>query len=220
MHRRAELGERFGGPVLRDQYADLRKRINESPTRSPLSRQDGPKPRSKRFLTAQDIADIVHRYEAGETTQQVGSSYGISRTRVATVLREQRITIRRQGLTDEQVAEAAKLSHRRQVTCVAWCPLQQDRRLRRWRVPCHQPTTRSAETLFATHWVGVLPHDGRTRRRLVVPRSVIATFVVSPVIPAMSCWDRRTVLQSCGGDDVIIDARPARANPSRAIQVS
>ena len=49
------------------------------------------------------------RYEAGETTQQVGSRYGISKSRVATVLREQGVTIRRQGLTDEQAREAAKL---------------------------------------------------------------------------------------------------------------
>jgi hypothetical protein len=55
------------------------------------------------------MTDIVHRYEADETAQQVGAHYGISKTRVATVLREQGITIRRQGLTDEQAVEAAKL---------------------------------------------------------------------------------------------------------------
>jgi hypothetical protein len=71
--------------------------------------QDKPKTRSKRFLTPQDIADIVARYEAGDTTQQIGTLYGISKTRVATVLRDQGITIRRQGLTNEQVREAAKL---------------------------------------------------------------------------------------------------------------
>jgi transcriptional regulator of aromatic amino acid metabolism len=46
------------------------------------------------------------RYQAGETTQQVGRRYGISKTRVASVLRERGITLRRQGLTDEQVSEA------------------------------------------------------------------------------------------------------------------
>jgi hypothetical protein len=51
----------------------------------------------------------VQRYEAGETTQQIGARYGISKTRVATVLREQGITIRRQGLNNEQVSEAAML---------------------------------------------------------------------------------------------------------------
>jgi transcriptional regulator of aromatic amino acid metabolism len=71
--------------------------------------QDVRKPRSKRFLTTDDLTDIVHRYEAGETTQQIGNRYGISKTRMATVLREQGITIRRQGLTDEQVTEAATL---------------------------------------------------------------------------------------------------------------
>jgi hypothetical protein len=59
-------------------------------------------------LTAEDITNIVHRYDAGETTQQIGNRYGISKTRVATVLCEQGITIRRQGLNDEQVSEAAK----------------------------------------------------------------------------------------------------------------
>jgi hypothetical protein len=74
-----------------------------------LSRQDGRKPRSKRCLTAQDIADIVRRYGAGETTQQIGNRYGISKTRVAKVLCEQGVAIRRQGLNDEQANEAAKL---------------------------------------------------------------------------------------------------------------
>ena len=88
-------------------YSDLRKRIQEATPRSPLLCHDAPEPRSKRFLTTEDIIDIAHRYEAGETTQQVGNRYGISKTRVATVLREQGITIRRQGLIDEQVTEAA-----------------------------------------------------------------------------------------------------------------
>ena len=90
-------------------WADLRKHINESPPRPPLSREDSPKPRSKRFLTTEDVADIVHRYEAGETTQQVGNRYGISKTRVATILREQGVAIRRQGLTAGDVMEAATL---------------------------------------------------------------------------------------------------------------
>jgi len=74
-----------------------------------LSGQDVRKSRSKRFLNPEDIADIVDRYQAGETTQQIGTRYGISKTRVATVLREQGITIRRQGLTDGQAREATEL---------------------------------------------------------------------------------------------------------------
>jgi hypothetical protein len=94
---------------LSNKWPDLRKRIGESLPRPPLLYQDKPKTRSKRFLRRQDIADIVNYYQAGETTQQVGSRYGISKTRVATVLREQGITIRRQGLTADQVTEAATL---------------------------------------------------------------------------------------------------------------
>jgi transcriptional regulator of aromatic amino acid metabolism len=45
----------------------------------------------------------------GDTTEQIGDRYGISKTRVATVLREHGVTIRRQGLTEKQVSEAAAL---------------------------------------------------------------------------------------------------------------
>jgi hypothetical protein len=88
-------------------WPELRERIKQSLPRPHLSGQDVTRPRSKRFLTAQDITDIVARYEAGETTQQVGTRYGVSKTRVAAVLREQGVTIRRQGLNHEQVDEAA-----------------------------------------------------------------------------------------------------------------
>jgi hypothetical protein len=90
-------------------WTDLRKRVTESPARPPSSPNDGLKPRSKRFLAAEPITDIVRRYEAGETTQQIGGCYRISKTRVATILRERGVTIRRQGLNNEQVSEAAML---------------------------------------------------------------------------------------------------------------
>ena len=61
------------------------------------------------MLTAQNVTDIVHRYEASETTQQIGNHYGISKTRVATVLRNQGVTIRLHGLTVDQVTEATTL---------------------------------------------------------------------------------------------------------------
>lgn len=60
-------------------------------------------------MKPEDANDIVTRYETGETTQQIGAYYGISKTRVATILRKQGVTIRRQGLTDEQGREAATL---------------------------------------------------------------------------------------------------------------
>jgi hypothetical protein len=94
---------------MSNKWHDLRERINACSPRPPLVYHDKPKPRSKRFLTAQDVADIAARYQAGETMQLVGSRYGISKTRVATVLRERGINIRRQGLTEGQVSEAAAL---------------------------------------------------------------------------------------------------------------
>lgn len=51
----------------------------------------------------------MQAYEAGQSTQCIGSRYGVSKTRVATVLRDQGVPLRRQGLTDEQVSEAAQL---------------------------------------------------------------------------------------------------------------
>jgi hypothetical protein len=55
------------------------------------------------------VTGIVHKYEVGETTHRIGNHYGISKTRVAIVLRKQGITMRRQGLTDDQVDEAVGL---------------------------------------------------------------------------------------------------------------
>ncbi|MDX1870682.1 helix-turn-helix domain-containing protein [Mycolicibacterium sp. 120266] len=92
-----------------NKWSELQKRIDESLPRQPLLYQDKPKSRTKRFLSPNDTTDITARYEAGETTQHIASHYSISKTRVADVLREQGITIRRQGLTTEQVTEAATL---------------------------------------------------------------------------------------------------------------
>jgi uncharacterized protein (DUF433 family) len=94
---------------LSKKWSELREQINKSSPRPPLLYQYKPKIRSKRFLKPQDVTDIVARYQAGETSQQIGTHYGISKTRVATVLREQGIAIRRQGLNDDQAREAAEL---------------------------------------------------------------------------------------------------------------
>jgi hypothetical protein len=41
-----------------------------------------------------DIDDIAQHYQAGETTQRIGTRYGTSKIRVATILREQGIALR------------------------------------------------------------------------------------------------------------------------------
>jgi hypothetical protein len=91
---------------LGEKSDDLRKRVQESP---PRSHPSSPPPRSKRFLRPDDLADIAASYQAGATTEQIGNRRGISKIRVATVLGEQGISIRRQGLAEEQAAEAATL---------------------------------------------------------------------------------------------------------------
>ncbi|PVB39406.1 hypothetical protein DDJ91_12400 [Mycobacteroides abscessus] len=58
-------------------------------------------------MSTDDVADIVHLYGVGETTKQIGNRYGVSKARVAAVLREQGVSIRRQGLPAEQVSQAA-----------------------------------------------------------------------------------------------------------------
>jgi len=142
-------------------WTDLRRRITESSTRAPRLQQNDQKPRSKRFLTARDITDIVHKYEASDSTQQIGTHYGISKTRVAAVLREQGVTLRRRGLTDEQVAEAAihygdgrslswlgaryEVSH----TTVAAALRRQGIQLRAPRLGFSPPTTSLANTALA-----------------------------------------------------------------------
>lgn len=103
MGRNSNLGH------LCKKWVYLRKRINEAPARPPLSAQDGPRTPLQTLLTDEDVVDIVHRYQVGETTQRIGNRYGISKTRVAEVLCEQGVAIRRQGLNAEQVKEAATL---------------------------------------------------------------------------------------------------------------
>jgi hypothetical protein len=103
-----EIGTYSNKGSLREKRAELRKRIQESPRRPSRTHHGDPTPRSKRFLNADDLTEIALSYEAA-TTNAIASSHGISKTKVATVLREQGITLRRQGLTDEQVTQAATL---------------------------------------------------------------------------------------------------------------
>lgn len=103
------IGRNSNLRFVKAQWRDLQERIATSPPRPHLSGQDIQKHRSKRFLSPTDITDVVRRYEAGETTQQIGTHFGISKVRVAAILREQGVTIRRQGLTVDQAREVATL---------------------------------------------------------------------------------------------------------------
>lgn len=55
------------------------------------------------------VAEIVARYQAGETSTAVAAAYGLSKGSVIRLLRDAGVPIRRQGLTDDQTTEAAHL---------------------------------------------------------------------------------------------------------------
>lgn len=55
------------------------------------------------------MAEIIARYEAGEPSTALASTFGISRNSVIKLLREADIPIRKQGLTDGQIVKAAQM---------------------------------------------------------------------------------------------------------------
>jgi hypothetical protein len=60
-------------------------------------------------LKPEIVAEILARYQAGEPSTAIAASYGLSKGSVIRLLREAGISIRCQGLTDDQVTEAAQL---------------------------------------------------------------------------------------------------------------
>ncbi|GAC1402501.1 MAG: hypothetical protein NVS4B6_27760 [Mycobacterium sp.] len=56
------------------------------------------------------VAEIVSRYEAGEPSTAIAASHALSKGSVIRLLREADIPIRNQGLTDDQIADAAQLN--------------------------------------------------------------------------------------------------------------
>lgn len=60
-------------------------------------------------LSPVDRARLAERYELGENSTHLASEYGIAKSTVLGILREHAVVVRRQSLTQQQVAEAAKL---------------------------------------------------------------------------------------------------------------
>lgn len=52
---------------------------------------------------------MIEGYEAGDTVYELGDQFGISRQTVGKILKREGVRMRRQGLTSEQVDEAARL---------------------------------------------------------------------------------------------------------------
>ncbi|MCZ4327902.1 hypothetical protein [Brachybacterium paraconglomeratum] len=54
-------------------------------------------------------ADVVARYSAGETSTALAKEYGVAKSTILGILRAHSVVVRRQPLTEQQVAEAARL---------------------------------------------------------------------------------------------------------------
>ena len=92
---------------LRETYADLQKRIQDTPPRAPLSATH---PRiHKRRLTSDEINAIVAKYRAGMSTNQLKDEHHLGKDTISALLRANGVAMRRQGLTAEQAREAAGL---------------------------------------------------------------------------------------------------------------
>lgn len=69
-----------------------------------------PKPRRKwTRLTLEQRQEVVDRYEAGEHTTTLAKSYGVAKSTIIKVLRDNNVQMRRQAMTPEQTTEAVRL---------------------------------------------------------------------------------------------------------------
>jgi hypothetical protein len=94
---------------LRDQYADLRKRLQALPFRPQEPARVGPTRALKRRLDRAEIGEIIAKYQAGNSTNQLMAEHRLAKRTISTLLKANGVMLRRQGLTDEQVREAADL---------------------------------------------------------------------------------------------------------------
>jgi lambda repressor-like predicted transcriptional regulator len=63
----------------------------------------------RRRLNADQIKDLCAEYNAGTSARELGIKYGISKTSAQRLLHDNGITMRFQGLSEEEVARAAEL---------------------------------------------------------------------------------------------------------------
>lgn len=66
-------------------------------------------PHAVRRLRAEQAEGMVRDYQAGATLREIGRHYGLSRQTISTILEQAGVTIRRQGLTNEQIDQAVRL---------------------------------------------------------------------------------------------------------------
>ncbi|TNC23811.1 helix-turn-helix domain-containing protein [Amycolatopsis alkalitolerans] len=66
-------------------------------------------PGRMRRLDDGEVQLLVEGYDAGSSVYELGEQFGISRQTVSRILKQRGVTMRRQGLSPEQVDEAVRL---------------------------------------------------------------------------------------------------------------
>lgn len=77
--------------------------------RSTKSTEPQPPFKLDQRLKSEIVAEIVARYEAGEPSTAIANLFDLSKGSVIRLLRDAGVTIRNQGMTDDQIAEAGQL---------------------------------------------------------------------------------------------------------------
>lgn len=89
---------------------ELREKLPSLDTPKPTpARRD--RPRRARQLGDNQIQQLIVGYQSGSTVYELAEVFGIERRTVSAILHRHRVPMRRQGLTDDQVHDAARLYH-------------------------------------------------------------------------------------------------------------
>ncbi|WP_280273806.1 hypothetical protein [Nocardia wallacei] len=91
---------------LRDRFQALKDRVASIVPRQP--KPVAPQRHAlKRRVSQDERAQIVAKYESGTSSNQLVADHKLAKGTILKILREGGATIRRQGLTEQQVADAA-----------------------------------------------------------------------------------------------------------------
>jgi len=107
------IGRYSKSPFPEKSLEQLTQLLVSLPREEPMTTRSGVQflqPRNvRRRLGDEVIQQLASEYEAGDTTLVLMERYGLSKTAVLKVLRDNDVVIRRQPLTQEQVSEAIRL---------------------------------------------------------------------------------------------------------------
>lgn len=103
------IGAYSNKAYLRDQYTDVRKRLQALPFRSP---EPAPAVRArplKRRIDSAEVDDIIAKYRSGISTNELMREHQVAKRTISALLKANGVALRRQGFTSEQAREAADL---------------------------------------------------------------------------------------------------------------